>query len=486
MSDDLDISGAGSTSVATEELRDAATMLGQLAMEAQSLRARLHTADGLMSLWRLQLVAAPRSAARAELDIDQAILVMHEIELSSRALKWALDTAADGYGFIEIVIRQLFQEFTGDLGGLLGRILPGLAVGAIPTGSAILGGLIGAAGLAPGGAAAMGERAQAFARQNNELLTNPFTVELVRQAAMGSDDALLSAAGLPLPLVDLLGDNALGFAGIGLTSAATVMAGRGLGLFRESDVRLGSSSSTAVDSSPSGFVDRLDRVPHPETAGGPQVVVERYSTPGEPDRFEVYVAGTVTFDPVATGEPWDMTSNMTNAIGGGSGSYESVAEAMRLAGVDADSPVQFTGYSQGGATAALLAASGDYNTQGLATFGAPAGQVRLPEGFPVVMVEHLDDIVPALGGSQVNEQAVYVQRDVFGGRDIPEQYAVPSHHYEYYAETASLMDGSDSSRLADAIGRLDAFGQGASTVTSTAYRFEREMDRAVSAPSGGR
>ena len=205
----------------------------------------------------------------------------------------------------------------------------------------------------------------------------------------------------------------------------------------------------------------------------PQVIIERYSVQGQPDRFEVYVGGTVTFSPSSPTEPWDMTSNLANAAGGESGSVEAVREAMADAGVEKESPVQFTGYSQGGGTAARLAASGLFNTQGLTTFGGPTGQVELPGGFPAVLVEHSDDPVPALGGEQDNEGAVLVRRNVFDGGPLPRDLVAPAHHYDYYRETAQLMDGSRSPQLDDAVRTLDSFTAGARLESSTGYRFVR-------------
>jgi hypothetical protein len=149
------------------------------------------------------------------------------------------------------------------------------------------------------------------------------------------------------------------------------------------------------------------------------------------------------------------------------------------AGVTPDSPVQFTGYSQGGGTAARLAASGEWNTQGVATFGGPTGGIQLPRDVPAVIVEHREDLVPALGGPQLNHDAVYVQREVFGGEEVPHDVAVPAHHAQYYAETATLMDAEQNAQLRAAVGGLDSFGAGATSVTSTAYRFER-VDPALS------
>ena len=53
----------------------------------------------------------------------------------------------------------------------------------------------------------------------------------------------------------------------------------------------------------------------------------------------------------------------------------------------------------------------------------------------------------------------------------------PAHHYDYYRETAQLMDGSRSPQLDDAMSRLDSFTAGARLESSTGYRFERTEGR---------
>jgi hypothetical protein len=290
---------------------------------------------------------------------------------------------------------------------------------------------------------------------------------------MGADDAVLAAAGVPRPLANVLGDSGLGVVSTASVASLLMGAGGAAGLFREGPVHVTSSHSREVSSPPQSFADRVARIPDPSQEQGAQVVVEKYSEPGAPDRFEVYIGGTVTFDPVASAEPFDLTSNIANAAGKQSGSYESVVEAMWLAGVTDTSPVQFTGYSQGGATAALLAASGDYATAGLTTFGAPAGDIIVPESIPTVIVEHTDDLVPALGGTQKNLDAVIVQRDVFSGRELPENEVVPAHDLRYYAETARLMDSARSEQVVGAARSFETFAHGATTVTSTAFTFAR-------------
>ena len=505
MGDELVIGGSGSFAVGTDELFACAEQLRELRREMSALGSDLGSIDSLVSKWQLRSAAVPASAFEAEAEIHRARVVIAEVELQSRAMDSAIEAAAAGYGFAEHFVGRMIHEFTGQFGAMLARFSPMLLLATL-AGTAVLGV---AGGILIEKANGVGQGPNRFGpnqrgpnqrgpdqpsrsplgsspfstshtgrpgeshptpwfREHNEIVTNPLTVGLVRLASQASGDVVAGALGVPPQLTSLLGG-----AGVMIGSTAVMRAGSTIGLFKETPVRLVDSHTQAVSSSPSGFAERLSRVPDTETTDGAQVVIEKYSTPGDVDRFEVYIAGTVTFSPSADSEPWDMTSNMANAAGFGGGSYASVAAAMKLAGIDSSSPVQFTGYSQGGGTAARLAASGDYNTQGLATFGGPTGQVQIPEGFPTVIVEHTDDIVPALGGEQVNNHAVLVERAVFAGKEVPTDLAVPAHHYEYYEETARLMDKAQSDQITTAGSRLDSFGSGATSLTSTAYQYER-------------
>lgn len=414
---------------------------------------------------------APASAARAEFDIDQAKIVLGEVEVESRGVGWALSNAAEAYGFVERFISGLGTRLAGD-----GAALAGAAASAAALASPLV--VVGARFVGRGlvdshvfeGDPATASRGP---HDHNELLTNPVAAGVVRTAVMSIDDGAMTASGIPYPVARLLGDGGIGVAGLAFGAAALMGAGASIGLLTETPVRQVAEHQRAVTAPPVGFAERLERVPDPITNGGSQVVVDRYTMPDGVDRYDVYIAGTVTFSPEATTEPWDLTSNLANAAGPGGGSYDAVVQAMRGAGVDDSSPVQLTGYSQGGGTAARLAASGEFNVIGVTTFGGPTGQVPIPASIPTVIVEHTDDIVPALGGVQLNQQALIVERDVFAGRDIPTEYAVPAHHIEYYEETARLMDAAASEQVTVAAARLDSFAAGATSVTSTAYTFER-------------
>jgi pimeloyl-ACP methyl ester carboxylesterase len=225
----------------------------------------------------------------------------------------------------------------------------------------------------------------------------------------------------------------------------------------------------------SGFDARLSKIPLPETApGGAQIRIDTILSDSASPRFEVYIGGTVDFRALPAQDAFDLTSNVTGVAGLPAGSLRAVQQAMEQAGVTSSSQVTFTGYSQGGMVAAVLAASGDYNVQGVVTVAAPAGNVQLPAGIPAVIVEHTDDFIPALGGVQTNTEALVVQRRAFESvSELPAGLAAPAHRMSYYRETAVIMDQGTSAQLLDVRRQLDAFSAGAHSVVSSYYYASR-------------
>lgn len=476
MSDDLIISGAGTVAVASDELLTHSRLLSEWSHEARSAAVRVGGIDAMLGSSAMRSADVPVSALRAEEAIDRSRALLDAVGSETTKLSRGLMIAAENYGRVELFNARMVQDIAGALGYGLAYLTPLLLVFALPA--------IGAAGGAAllGNAMAGRSTAQLTAllgewlRNNSSLLTNPTTVALVRAAVMSSDDYIAGVLRLPGPLAHALGDSGVGLTGLN-TSAAIVAALGGRALFAESGVRVAATGQAPVITAPHGFADRVDRVPDvPLRDDGAQIRIERYDMPNGEARFEVYIAGTVDFSPVADDEPWDMTSNVHGVAGLPAGSYNAVREAMADAGVTGSSPVAFTGYSQGGLVASLLASTGEYNTHGLFTVGAPAGQVELPSGFPVVAVEHTDDIVPATGGTQINAGVVLVQRELFGGRDVPTDFAVPAHQLDQYRETVALLDDAGSEAVLDAVARLDSFTSGSTTMTSTTYRAERVPD----------
>jgi len=90
-----------------------------------------------------------------------------------------------------------------------------------------------------------------------------------------------------------------------------------------------------------------------------------------------------------------------------------------------------------------------------------------------VLLEHTDDLVPALGGNRSGHDAILVEREAFAGRETPDGVAVPAHDRGEYRRTAQLADEAVSAQLTRAIDRLDGFTAGMTNETATSYVAER-------------
>ncbi|GAB3604817.1 hypothetical protein GCM10027413_02260 [Conyzicola nivalis] len=475
-SDAIIVSGGGSVAVASDALFADAQALEGVYDELRRAAAGLAAADTALGDRLLRRADAPLSALDAEREIARSLELVAASGQRASALAFVLRASAHSYGLADDAAARLAQQLAAGLGYSIGRLLP-LAVALIaPALPSVLGALLVASLIAPKQVAALPGALGTWLADNNRLLTNPVTVALVRAAVMSVDDVIGGALGLPRAAVQALGDEGAGVAGIDTSAGFFTVVGAPFGLLVETAVATRAAGRRDIRA-PQGLAERLDRVPQRvETAAGARgqhIRIERYESPGRPDRFAVYITGTADFSPRTGPEAFDLTSNVVGMTELPAGSVRAVHDAMRQEGVTPDSPVQFTGFSQGGLVAATLAASGDYNTQGVVTVGAPTAQVSFGNDYPAVLLEHTDDIVPALGGNRIDDDPVLVQREAFAGRETPTGVAVPSHDREEYRRTAELADGARSEHLVDAIAELDDFGRGATTVTSTTYVAER-------------
>lgn len=465
MADELIVSGGGSTAVATADLFEQAGQLQRLVEELDDCGIRLATIDRAIGPATLREWNARHSAFAAEGHLNDAALALRLAGATARSLLFALQASAEAYGGLERALQQLSQVIAAKFAYALGFLFPGLAVTLGP--ALVPSALSGAAAYAVSPA----NHRQVFHRwltEQNEVVTNPEFVMLVRLGVMSADDFGGGLLGLSPHLVELLGDEGLGL--LGLTTSAGLLAGlvSPFGALAETPVRV-SRVSTRSGVPATTFEERARRIPQ----GDAQIRIDRIHTEGQADRFEVYVGGTRDFSPVASKEPWDMTSNVEGLSMGDAGSYRALEEAMRLAGIDADSPVQFVGHSQGALVASAAAASGDYNTQGLFTVGGVVSQRLVPEGVPWLAIEHTDDLVPALGGNRTAPDAVLVRREVFAGATVPGDTLLPAHELVRYRDTAALLDGSRDGRSGPVLDRLNQLGSGADSVTTTRYLARR-------------
>lgn len=460
----MHVSG-GTAAVETESLVALADRLWVLADEAVAIRVDLDFATTVIDT---SPSGAPAAAMRAAQELERARIALHLVEAEARFLSLGLSAAARGYTVAEDAARWTVGAAVDGWAYSLGLLAPLIAGPFLVAGGALL---------------------LASPEQRNAVLSNPTVIRAIRAITMGADDAILARLGVPPGLVALLGDQGLGITGVPFAASAVAAFGRPLGLLQESPVRVTDArpSPRVPLATPATFSDRFSRIPISSEDDGAQVRIETYEMPDGTRRYEVYVGATVDFDPAAVGEPFDMASNISNAMGAGSGSYDAVLAAMAEAGIRPDDEVQFTGYSQGAATAAHLATSGGFNTQGLVTFGGATGQIPIPDTVNAVIVEHTDDPVAALGGAQENTHAVIVERWASAETDFSDAPILPGHQRPGYVETAGLMDGSTQTRLTDAAASLTAFSAGGRLVSSVDYVTARvdapELKQKVSGPS---
>lgn len=452
MSDDLIISGGGSFAVAPEALWSAIDRLEQFRDLAGNLVLRLESAGQRVHCARQFSSDTSSVLAIAQTELEAAVQSLRRLGESCSWLAGLLGQAATNYGMVEELARWHARQAQSWLAAELDPMLPpGLLAQVLANPMLLLHSTHNTSAGLPG------------------LLTDPATVAAVRALVANSDDLALARAGVPAGVAFMLGERGLGLTGVRWSAALAAGLGQSAGAFIETSVVTTVSSRTAISGPPTGFADRVDRLPQDED----QIRIEKYTEPDGTEKFQVYLGGTLDFSPVAGGEPWDLTSNVHGMAQLSPASYRAAEQAMADAGITADSEVVFTGYSQGGLIATMLAASGDYDTKGLFTVGAPAGNLAVPDTFPAVAIEHTDDIIPALAGDRLSHTAVLVERQAFSNGDLPEGVALPAHELHAYRQTAELLDGAQASAVTQAAAALREFGRNAVQVETIEYHAER-------------
>ena len=459
------VTPVGTTAVATDALYahlDRLTALGdELAREARALvvvRADAPSAT---------MPGIPAGVRRSELELETARTSVDAARRLTARLIRALRAAITRYDDAETAAVRGADQAASLVGAASGPVLRALLPGL-----ALIGGVAFLASKLPDPGGARAAAVRKFFLQHPGLVTGPGFVEDVRLFSQSLDETTSSLLGVPAPLAFALG--AVGVTGVRSSARGLLAVGPVVGLFRETPVTVERTSTTEITSPPVGAVERLDRVPE-----GDQVRIEKYEAPGAPTRFVVYVGPTETFSPAAGNEPWDLTSNVGGVGGLDVGSFRATELAMRDAGIERSDQVQFVGFSQGGLVATMLAGSGEWNAAGLETFGAPAGNVELPEGLSGMAVRNTDDFIPMLAGPQLDHHLLQVERRAFAdGTPLPTYHAAPAHQRDAYMATAAAVDQATSAAVREQNAALNAFtadyaSRPGSVVTAMTYHGER-------------
>lgn len=303
-------------------------------------------------------------------------------------------------------------------------------------------------------------------------LSEPTLLETLRVAMSLADDAALGTVGVPPVFAGLLGETGAGLSGV--DTAALAVAGlaalagaSGVDAVRidraGADLRRGGEVRPVEP--PGSLADRVGRIPDAATP----IVIERFVLPDGTPHVEVYIAGTDAHAPMGGDQPWDMASNVALVAGEDASSLQAVRAALAAEGVTSDTSIVFTGYSQGGAIATLLAESGHYRTTGLVTVGAPSGAIPVRGDYPAVVIEHREDLVPVLSGIRRETNAVVVRGDAFDSGPPPEG-GLPAHDLDRYRSTAFDADAHGNVTLRAAI---DSLPRAALTGEHSAYTATR-------------
>ncbi|MEO3932173.1 hypothetical protein WMO79_05100 [Micrococcaceae bacterium Sec7.4] len=121
---------------------------------------------------------------------------------------------------------------------------------------------------------------------------------------------------------------------------------------------------------------------------------------GDGPAYIVTIPGTSEWNVRSGSNPMDTVGNLSSAAGNMSTASQAVEMAMRQAGVPSGAPVMLVGHSQGGMTAANLAADPEFrsrfNVTNVVTYGSPIDSTRIPSDVKTLALQHPFDVVPRL------------------------------------------------------------------------------------------
>ncbi len=463
MSGGVTVSGGGVDSVDTAEMQHARAVALRIGTEVGDVRGRL---DRLL---------ASTDAGRAADTLRLARAVADGIVARTAAIAVALDVAAARYGELERTVTAAVHAARSLEAAGFGAELRTAMVVSPALAVALIGGAVGT------------EAADAIRASWRSLIRdgvpNPFIDERFVEELGGQvgsvDDLVRGFLGIETPHDLVTDDPARPFS----EQHIAAFLGGVLALIPGTSgaVRVTPTSRTVSTHLPRSLDQAVERVEEPQD-GKPQIRIDQAGVGA--DRVAIVsVSGTVTFDPLRRGEPFDDVSNL-ELVGGATESpaEKAVLQAMASAGIGTDVPVLFVGHSQGALAATRAAQDGGYRVRGVITLGGPTAAVQLAPEIPVLALENTDDPVPRLGGTAqgVDHRVIVHRRSV----DRANAFGIlPSHERASYVETARLAEQSDDPRVTGILADLRPFFDGALASTDE-YRADLVSGAAPSRQGG--
>jgi hypothetical protein len=341
-----------------------------------------------------------------------------------------LRASATTYEFVDAASQAMLERLQNAAGFVLGATLPFLALGG---GAALLGGgMVLAGNPSRWPALVLAARnldpAALQAATMQGLYENPWLLDRLTRMAPGM------LQGTTWSLGTLLGGPAGGFAVPYVLSggqwptqsyedavAGLVNAGGRFGMLGDTgEVGVTKSGDEDPDHAPRSIAEIFREQNDLGTDLGTVQIVRVTGSDGSAS-WIVQIPGTQEWHPTRGDNPVDLTTNLRLMAGEATFMQKQVAEAMRQAGVLAGDPVMLTGHSQGGITAASLAADSTFRDQfsvrSVVTGGSPIARFDIPSTVSVLSLEHVQDAVPMLEGRENPARANWVSVE----RTLPEK-----------------------------------------------------------------
>ena len=254
------------------------------------------------------------------------------------------------------------------------------------------------------------------------------------------------------------------------------IAGDLAGLFGDTDVTVTAGGQETRNLAAPGSIEELMRNLGKTNQGADGEIDIIKIGEGPNVRYIVNLPGTDSFG-VGGSQVRDSLANL-QLVGGQETAYaRGIREAMEAAHIPKDAPVALVGHSQGGMTAAQLAANpaftDRFNVQHVVTAGAPTAQVpHIPNGIQVLSLENSGDLVPLTDGEdnpdQPNRTTVRF--------DHPTGSVGGNHAMETYTTGGSLVDASGDPSLVETKDQLrkDGFVGSTDPVSTSTYTITRK------------